>query len=765
MEVFNPEYYSFDFFNYFFWSAVLNAVVAFIGGAIVLNRQPSGRKNIAFFLFCFSLFAWAVPYAFWQLSGTAEVALFWSRGLMFGAVFVTVAMLNFVLEFVEEKNSYHNLICLALFLVFEFFAMSNLTPLFVSHVEPALYFKFWPKPGMLYHPFLVIWGLTAVYAVALLFRGYLRSSGEIRQQRKLMFVGFLLTALSGSVNYFLWYDIPIAPYTNIVTSIYLVMAVYAMTRYRLFEISIGAAAPVIVDALADPMFIVNTEYRISEVNQAAVQTIGLPVDSLLGEKISIFLPQAHETIGRILENSKNKLSSLQGQELDLRTGSGQIIPTSVSVSRVPIRRKDGFIFICHSLADIKAQLATISKQRRQLEMKTEQLEKTNAELTVSQESLLEALEQVQQEKQAAESEHNRTKTILASIADGVFVVGADGQILLLNDAAARLAGVISLKSVIGRSGSEVFTFRREGGAPLEHDLLATAMEGNDNMVAPLDTVLVVDDKDDVPVSVSVAPLYDERGAVFGAVAVMRDQTRERHLDRAKTEFISVASHQLRTPLSSMKWVIEMFEATESDSLTSQQQQYLQMLKRSSVKMTKLVNSLLNVYQIENGQIYLNPRPTDMNGLCQTVIGQFRPQMEAKKIELTVSLPELGEGFIDSHAIGSVMQNIVSNALTFTPDGGAIEIGGRVDGDDLIVFVRDNGIGIPAYQHDRIFDKFYRGDNVTLMDTEGAGLGLYMVKAVVDSSGGRVWLESQEGQGSTFFVALPAVQSEDQEKVV
>jgi len=753
MGIFDPTNYQFVFLDYYFWSSVINAAAAFAGGVIVLNRHPSGRKNLSFFLLTMSVFAWALPYSLWQMAATEQVALFWTRSLMAGAIFIAIALLYFTLEILEITAARHRVTALVLFLIFEFFAFANLTPLFISHVEPALNFPFWPRPGPLFHPYVILWVLCFVYAAVLLFQGYRNSSGEVRQQRKLILVGLVLAGFSSSTNYFLTYDIPIAPFGNIVTSLYMLTITYAMLRYRLFEISPTLAAAAIVDALADPMFIVNTEHRISMVNDAASQLVDLPAASLKGKKLSTFLPCAHYIIGKLVDNEQGTLGSFSGDKIFLRTGGGKHVPISLSASRIPVKNKHGFVFICHNIAELEEKLAVISKQGVELTMKTEELEKANLELSASQESVLRALEDVEQEKVLAERERERSETILHSIGDGVFVVGRNGKLIMVNTAAERLVGSNDEQG-IGRLYSEHFRLVLEGSSNQVDDFVAESMRSGRITRASRGTVLMTSGGQEIPVTVSSAPLADDRGVVFGAVAVIRDETKERKVDRAKTEFISVASHQLRTPLSSMKWLLEMLETTDQDKLNDQQKEYLALLRRSCGRMTKLVNELLNAYQTENGQIALNPRLTDLDILCRTAIDEVRLAATAKNLNLTMNTCELGSACIDPKLVCNALQNLLANAVIYTPDGGQVEVGGSRKNGEVVIFVKDSGIGVPEHQHEKIFRKFFRGDNVTLMDTDGAGLGLYVVKSIVESSGGRVWLESQEGQGSQFYISLP-----------
>ncbi len=281
------------------------------------------------------------------------------------------------------------------------------------------------------------------------------------------------------------------------------------------------------------------------------------------------------------------------------------------------------------------------------------------------------------------------------------------------------------------------------------------------------TVLIKKDGSKVAVADSAAPLKDKNGEVIGCVVVFRDVTKERSIDKAKTEFVSLASHQLRTPLSSINWYTEMLLAGDAGKINKEQKNYLEEVYKGNKRMVDLVNALLNVSRLELGTFAIEPEPTDVVKLAQSVADEQKPQILEKKIKLNQkyvdNLPLLNA---DPKLLRIVFQNLLSNAVKYTPEKGIINIDlhlvkqgepldtRKANEDSIAVTVSDTGYGIPKSQQDKIFSKLFRADNVREKDTEGTGLGLYIVKSIVDHSGGKIWFESTENEGTTFYITLP-----------
>lgn len=262
-------------------------------------------------------------------------------------------------------------------------------------------------------------------------------------------------------------------------------------------------------------------------------------------------------------------------------------------------------------------------------------------------------------------------------------------------------------------------------------------------------------------SVTKFPFKDSRGkAYIGGVAVditaqKVAERKEREIDRAKTEFVSLASHQLRTPLSTMNWYSEMLMDGDVGELTGKQKEYLAEIYRASKRMGELVDALLSVSRIELGTFALEARPTDIQEVMHDVLHDLEKEIKAKKLVLEENAEKpLGSFLVDPRMLRIILQNLLANAVRYTRIGGHITFGTRTEGGELKIKIADTGIGIPSYQHERVFEKFFRADNVRAADTDGTGLGLYIVKSLLDKIGGTISFESEEGRGTVFLVTIP-----------
>lgn len=225
-------------------------------------------------------------------------------------------------------------------------------------------------------------------------------------------------------------------------------------------------------------------------------------------------------------------------------------------------------------------------------------------------------------------------------------------------------------------------------------------------------------------------------------------------NKMKTEFVSVASHQLRTPLSATRWILNLLNegrGQKPEDLAS----YLDLIKESNERMIKLVNDLLDVSRIEMGRVIFNPCQTDIYILIQKIVNNFSVYAKANNVTISLEASEtLPNVYTDPEKISLVIQNLVDNAIKYIKGKGEIKISLESNAKFVKVTIRDTGVGIPASQQKFIFQKFFRSDNIMKHQTVGTGLGLFIAKSVVEESKGKIWFESQEGQGTTFYFTLP-----------
>lgn len=256
-------------------------------------------------------------------------------------------------------------------------------------------------------------------------------------------------------------------------------------------------------------------------------------------------------------------------------------------------------------------------------------------------------------------------------------------------------------------------------------------------------------------SISISPVLNEKDEVVFFVGIERDITREKQIDQAKTEFVSLASHQLRTPLSAINWYAEMLLNGDAGRLKSEQANYVQEIYRGNQRMVELVNALLNVSRLELGTFMVEPTVCDIRKIADEAIDEIDHKMYEKQIKFSKKYDKkIKEMNLDKKLTMIIFQNLLSNATKYTPAKGKIHLAIEIVGKKLLITVSDNGMGIPKTQQDKIFSKLFRADNVRKTDTEGTGLGLYIIKSIVENVGGKIWFESEEDKGTAFFVTIP-----------
>ena len=190
-------------------------------------------------------------------------------------------------------------------------------------------------------------------------------------------------------------------------------------------------------------------------------------------------------------------------------------------------------------------------------------------------------------------------------------------------------------------------------------------------------------------------------------------------------------------------------------LKTDQAEFVTNIAQSTKRMIDLVGSLLNISRLESGRIIVNPQPTNLAQLISVVVEDLHTDLKSRHQKLTIDIdPTLPSINLDERMVSQVYMNLLTNAIRYSPNGGEISVKVRRDGDDILSEVKDSGYGIPADEQKKIFERFFRASNVMKIETDGTGLGLYLIKIIVDSSGGRVWFKSTEGKGTTFSFTLP-----------
>ncbi len=359
-------------------------------------------------------------------------------------------------------------------------------------------------------------------------------------------------------------------------------------------------------------------------------------------------------------------------------------------------------------------------------------------------------------------ERSRLAGVLDNMADGVLITDEEARVSLINPAAARLLGTTEERA-LGTSFAQAVRDHRI------IDLWRQCREKGQEAVQSVEL-----DRREVFLQVIVTPL--EGAETDAYLVILQDLTRVRRLEMVRRDFISNISHELRTPLASLKALVDTLREEEPIVEASAAQHFLDLMETEVDALTQMVRELLELSRIESGKAPFRLERVAVSDMADPPVERLRPQAERGGLDLTVHVPsDLPPILADEERMRQVVTNLVHNAIKFTPAGGRIEVAARgfhvaPDGSSdlqalspdhdldsgkwVLMSVRDTGIGIPAEDLERIFERFYKADRAR--SGGGTGLGMAIAKHIVQGHGGRIWVESVEGEGSTFYVAIPAL---------
>jgi len=533
-------------YQYFLYSSVFNAIVITFLGFLVFLKNRKDPVNRIFALFCLAIGEWAYTYILWPIATTAEATLLSFQLLHLGACFVSILYLHFVIRWLDLKNKFYRLILLVGYICSAYFALFTFSPAFISEMVPKFSMRFWAVPGMLYHYYLIMFFGFFIYSSYLLIKHYLKATGVKKVQIGVVLIGMVLTFLGGSTNYFLWYNINIPPYGNVLGASFVIFTAYAIVRYNLLNIKV-----------------------------IATESALLVMNFLL--------------LFRAIVSSNNS---------DL-------------------------------------------------------------------------------------------------IFNSIVLIGS------------FLLSILLLKSV----KDEIK--RREEVTDLVHSLEKANLRLQD-------------------------------------------------LDRQKTEFLSIASHQLRTPLSIIKGYIELIHDGAYGKASRKLKNTLAKMDESNERLVKLVDEFLDVTRIEQGRTKFNFTENNICEIISSVVREIKEKMDENSVKVEWKPDHLKINLkLDEEKIRNVIFNFIDNAIKYG-NGTKIKVLVNKENNGVNLRVQDNGMGFDKKDQASFFQKFYRGENVKGTNVTGTGLGLYVCRKFIETHSGQVWANSDGlGKGSEFGFWIPLKRKEDE----
>jgi len=368
--------------------------------------------------------------------------------------------------------------------------------------------------------------------------------------------------------------------------------------------------------------------------------------------------------------------------------------------------------------------------------------------------LIKSLHEVEEGKEFSErltSELKKFKQAVDSASDAILIVDAMDNVIYQNAAVESILGV-AMDAVLDKKIKDVLGLTDKMSKDIKQ---ANVIERR-----PFTGEYVNQRPDGSFRTLEIGswPMIESAERVPFTVVLLRDVTKLREADRLRQEFVAMASHQLKTPLTTIKWFSEMMMGEKGKKkFTAEQKEFLGQIYETNEKMISLVNDLLNVSHIETGRKFsIEKHKEDLIAFIEQAIVAQGVISAKKKVEIKLAEGTPGEMIVpfDRQKLDQAVQNLINNAIKYSPTGGKVTVGARQKDGEVIVSVTDNGIGIPTDQQPRIFEKFFRASNAQGLAEEGTGLGLFIVRAIVEGHGGRIWLESEENRGTTFYFAVP-----------
>ena len=728
--------------GFFAISALVNAFTSLVLGFLVYFKNRKNATNNAFILLSSAVFVWSVFYFLWQISTEYNAALLYTRLLSIGSSFIPLFYLYWVLSFLETKDKKDYLVLAlgsALTFVYLIFSFS---PIFVQSVEKMLIFEFWPKAGWLYTVYIFTYIFLVCYGLKKLCQTYSSSSGLKHHQVKYVIFGSIIGFLGGATNFFLWYNIPILPFGNIVVSVYVFILFYAMIRYRLMDIRIVArkffvyfgisaftyaffyfliwfynssfgglftSGAYLVGIIVAPLFVF-CFYRI----ESAIKTFA-------NRYLFVSLYNYQETINRLIDELTNYIDLDKIINLIAEAIKKSMSPETISV-----------YLANNNAGSIEYQKLQTENQNKELDKKDIISENNFLIKHLSQchkplvkEELLYFSEEAVSEKEKnkfirlyKQMEQFQASLCLPLVANkkliGVIVLGIKISEDPYTGEDINLLDLVSKQAGIAIENARQYQQIQEFGKTLQEKIDEQTKD-------------IVAQKEEV-----------ER------------------ISRLKSEFISIVSHQLRTPMSAIRGYTSMLQEGDYGKLPRKADAAVNYIYEAGVSMIKLINSLLSISRLEKGQVELKIEKVSIEKIVEDCIKDFEFLVKEKGLAIIYNKPKTVLPTIkgDGEKLKQSISNIINNAILYTPQG-SITISLKPKVNNIIVQIKDTGVGIEKEEISKMFKSFSRGKGGQELYAQGTGLGLYVAKNFIEMHNGKICVKSEgKNKGSCFAITLP-----------
>ena len=370
-------------------------------------------------------------------------------------------------------------------------------------------------------------------------------------------------------------------------------------------------------------------------------------------------------------------------------------------------------------------------------------------------------QELEDDRNLISAEKNKLSLVLSGITDGVLALNRHHKIVFLNPAAEKIIGC-SLHQAVGKQADEVFHLLDKNNNPLPAKTYCPAKSRNhknQTLYSQSQVKLLTSEQKERYLSLMSANIQENKPTNVAYIVTFRDITEQRELERMKLDFVAMAAHELRTPITSIMGYLSVLRDEIGPSLSPEYQEFINRSLISGKKLTALMENLLSITRIEKGETNIAVQPLNWPKLVAEKIKEFKHQAEEKKLKLIWQTPKKAfpKVLADPLRITEVLNNLLNNAITYTHRG-QVKIWCDYDQNknSVTTHIKDTGPGIPAENLPHLFEKFYRITGPLEEGSKGTGLGLYISKSIIKLHGGKIWVESEPGKGSTFSFSLPCV---------
>jgi PAS domain S-box-containing protein len=534
---------------------------------------------------------------------------------------------------------------------------------------------------------------------------------------------------------------------------------FDITQQKNAEMEINASKErfqEILENLKDIVFIVDKDFHVSFVTPSVKNVLGYSPEEFKNLKINdVVYPEDTLVVQQVYTNLMSNPGSNIGpveERIKHKDGTWRWVEV-VGVNLISTPGVEGIVLTSRDITERKESEIAIKIRSRELEQTSKLQEETKR-------AMLNVMEDLDQAKESILVEKGKDEAMLASIGDGLVATNEAGHVTVVNQAAQEMLGY-AIEEILGKPMVDVLKLEDEAGRTVhDQDRPISSVISNKKPIVNAKGYYARKNGEKFPVNFTLTPILI-KGKLIGTIEVFRDITRDTEIDRAKTEFVSLASHQLRTPLGIGKWYLEaMKDAGYLNGAPPIAREYFDEVYKSNERLLSLVRDLLSISRIDQKKIRNAPQMLNIKDLIEKIVKKM--SILAAKTNITLHLDikkqKVPDLFLDVLRVQEVIENLIANAIQYSVSPATVEVVVDQQENNIIVAVRDYGIGIPKEDQKKLFVKFFRSANAMMKNTEGSGLGLYVVKSYVEGWGGTLKVESEEGKGATFTIELPIKQN-------